>query len=99
MQRCILNGNAEYEDGNLQRAYTLYFRAAVIYLEIMPKHAGYNDPKFSAVKVRTHNSPQLCRTITHGSCVMNNERWWVIAQLATPSGTGQHQSHHYDRKL
>ena len=61
MQRCILNGNAEYEDGNLQRAYMLYFRAAVIYLEIMPQHAGFKDPKFSAVKVCAQSvQPAVC---------------------------------------
>eukprot|EP00038_Savillea_parva_P030773 m.80185 g.80185 ORF g.80185 m.80185 type:complete len:434 (+) comp9332_c0_seq2:227-1528(+) len=59
MSKCMLMGSAEYDDGNQQRAFQLYFRAAVIYLEVMSKHPGMNNPKNAAVK---KEAEQLCLT-------------------------------------
>eukprot|EP00037_Helgoeca_nana_P007522 m.68501 g.68501 ORF g.68501 m.68501 type:complete len:425 (+) comp18319_c0_seq1:1487-2761(+) len=72
MSRSMLNGSAEYDDGNLQRAFQLYYRAAIIYLEVMPKHAGFNDPKNATVKAE---ASELCR-----QALSKNESLTVIVK-------------------
>jgi hypothetical protein len=49
-----------------------YYRAAIIYLEVMPKHAGFNDPKNATVKAE---ASELCR-----QALSKNESLTVIVK-------------------
>eukprot|EP00041_Stephanoeca_diplocostata_P014485 m.263947 g.263947 ORF g.263947 m.263947 type:complete len:459 (+) comp19715_c0_seq1:242-1618(+) len=51
IQRNMIHAATEHSAGNLQFAYVHYHKAIVIAVELMPKHAKYNDPKnFTIVK-------------------------------------------------
>lgn len=53
IQRNMLNAAAELSAGNLQFAYILYHKVIIIAMEVMPKHAMYNNPKNAMIVKQT----------------------------------------------